>query len=125
MLANLFANALAYSPASRDPELRAAHDGGSVLLEIVDYGRGVPDELKSTMFEPFQRLDGRGGGPGTAGGIGLGLAVVRGFLDIMGGTVTAADTPGGGLTMRVTPPGRGGAGQHRQPGRPALSGGER
>ncbi|HEU5421789.1 MAG TPA: DUF4118 domain-containing protein [Streptosporangiaceae bacterium] len=104
VLANLFANALAYSPAGRDPELRAAHDGGSVLLEIVDHGCGVPDALKGQMFEAFQRLDGRVGGPGTAGGIGLGLAVVRGFLDIMGGSVQAADTPGGGLTMRVTLP---------------------
>jgi two-component system, OmpR family, sensor histidine kinase KdpD len=104
VLANLFANALAYSPPGRDPELRAAHDGGRVLLEIVDHGCGVPDALKDRMFEAFQRLDGRVGGPGTAGGIGLGLAVVRGFLDIMGGSVQAADTPGGGLTMRVTLP---------------------
>ena len=115
VLANLFANALAYSPPLRDPELRARPSGGSVLLEIVDYGRGVPDELKPQMFEPFKRLDGRSG-PGagaepdpalelaTAGGVGLGLAVVRGFLDIMGGTVEAANTPHGGLTMRVRLP---------------------
>ena len=115
VLANLFANALAYSPLHRDPELRARPSGGSVLLEIVDHGRGVPDELKAKMFEPFRRLDGRSG-PGagsepdpaielaTAGGVGLGLAVVRGFLDIMGGSVEAADTPHGGLTMRVRLP---------------------
>jgi two-component system, OmpR family, sensor histidine kinase KdpD len=104
VLANLFANALAYSPPHRDPELHARQDGASVLLDIVDRGRGVPDELKQQMFEPFQRLDARAGGPGAAGGIGLGLAVVRGFLDIMGGSVQAADTPGGGLTMRVRLP---------------------
>ena len=104
VLANLFANALAYSPATRDPELHARQDGANVLLEIVDHGRGVPEELKEQMFEAFQRLDGRGHGPGAAGGIGLGLAVVRGFLDIMGGSVQAADTPGGGLTMRVRLP---------------------
>ncbi|HMG64209.1 MAG TPA: ATP-binding protein, partial [Streptosporangiaceae bacterium] len=117
VLANLFANALAYSPPGRDPELRARPSGGCVLLEIVDHGRGVPDELKTKMFEPFRRLDGRSG-PGaarggqpdpaielaTAGGVGLGLAVVRGFLDIMGGSVEAADTPHGGLTMRVRLP---------------------
>jgi two-component system, OmpR family, sensor histidine kinase KdpD len=62
------------------------------------------------MFEPFQRLDGRSTGlpagtdPSASTGVGLGLAVVRGFVDIMGGTVVAADTPGGGLTMRVTLP---------------------
>jgi two-component system sensor histidine kinase KdpD len=109
VLANLFANALTYSPPDRGPELHARRDGDSVLLEIVDHGRGVPDAAKERMFEPFQRLGARGaaavGGTGAgAGGVGLGLAVVKGFLDTMGGTVEAADTPGGGLTMRVTLP---------------------
>ena len=52
------------------------------------------------MFEPFERLQART----TGTGVGLGLAVVKGFLDTMGGTVAAADTPGGGLTIRVTLP---------------------
>jgi two-component system, OmpR family, sensor histidine kinase KdpD len=104
VLANLFANALAYSPDGKPPVLRAQSAGESVLLDVVDHGRGVPDELKERMFEPFQRLDGRGADPSGGTGVGLGLAVVRGFTDIMGGTVTAADTPGGGLTMRVTLP---------------------
>jgi two-component system sensor histidine kinase KdpD len=102
VLANLFANALAYSPAGQPPELRARSGGGQVLLEIVDHGRGVPDDLKPRMFEPFQRLDARGS-PAPAG-VGLGLAVVQGFLDIMGGSVQPADTAGGGLTMRVALP---------------------
>ncbi len=102
VLANLFANALAFSPAGQRPGLRAHRDGDAVVLEIIDHGRGVPDELKDTMFEPFRRLDGRGGDPSGGTGVGLGLAVVRGFLDTMGGTVRATDTPGGGLTMEVT-----------------------
>ena len=104
VLANLFANALAYSPPDHGPELRASCPAGGVLLEIVDHGRGVPDELKQRMFEPFQRLDARSGGPPAGTGVGLGLAVVKGFLDTMGGSVEAADTPGGGLTMRVVLP---------------------
>jgi two-component system, OmpR family, sensor histidine kinase KdpD len=104
VLANLFANALAYSPRDYGPELRASHSAEGVLLEIVDHGRGVPDDLKQRMFEPFQRLDARGGGPPSGTGVGLGLAVVKGFLDTMGGSVEAADTPGGGLTMRVVLP---------------------
>jgi two-component system, OmpR family, sensor histidine kinase KdpD len=104
VLANLFANALAYSPPERDPELRAGSAGGAVVLEVIDRGPGAPDEEKERMFEPFERLEARGAGPGSPGGIGLGLAVVRGFLDLMGGSVQAADTPGGGLTMRVTLP---------------------
>ena len=60
----------------------------------------MSDELKPLMFEPFERLGERNGGTG----VGLGLAVAKGFLSAMGGTVTPLDTPGGGLTMRVTLP---------------------
>jgi two-component system sensor histidine kinase KdpD len=97
VLANLFSNALAHSPPGRGPVMRAHHVGTAVILEIVDHGRGVPDGLKPRMFEPFDRLDERG----TGTGVGLGLAVAKGFLEVMGGSVTAVDTPGGGLTIRV------------------------
>jgi two-component system sensor histidine kinase KdpD len=100
VLANLFANALAYSPPGRAPALQARQADDSVILEIIDHGPGVPDSLKPRMFEPFERLGART--PGN--GVGLGLAVVKGFLDTMGGSVAAADTPGGGLTIRVTLP---------------------
>jgi two-component system sensor histidine kinase KdpD len=104
VLANLFANALAYSPPGGPPELRARESEGRLLLEIIDHGRGVPDELKEQMFEPFRRLDARNADPSAGAGVGLGLAVVKGFLDTIGGQVTPADTPGGGLTMRVLLP---------------------
>jgi two-component system, OmpR family, sensor histidine kinase KdpD len=104
VLANLFANALAYSPPDRPPSLRASQAGDSVILEITDYGPGVPDDLKARMFEPFERLDASRREASTGTGVGLGLAVVKGFLDTMGGSVVAADTPGGGLTMRVALP---------------------
>ena len=101
VLANLFSNALAHSPAGRPPELRACPAGPSVLLEVCDHGPGVADEFKLRMFEPFERLGDR-----TAGnGVGLGLAVAKGFLEAMGGTIHAADTPGGGLTVQVSLPG--------------------
>src|SRR5215469_10844276 len=100
VLANLCANALAYSTPGRPPALHARQAGGGVILEITDHGPGVPDELKPRMFEPFERLH----APGSGTGVGLGLAVVKGFLDTMGGSVTPADTPGGGLTIRVMLP---------------------
>ncbi|HEX9527574.1 MAG TPA: ATP-binding protein, partial [Streptosporangiaceae bacterium] len=103
VLANLFANAVAHSPPGRQPVMTARQRGNQVLLDVIDFGSGVADHLKPLMFEPFERLDQRGGtGGGT--GVGLGLAVARGFLSAMGGSVTALDTPGGGLTMRVTLP---------------------
>ena len=100
VLANLFANALAYSPPRRPPALHAGQAGDTVILEIIDHGPGVPDDFKARMFEPFERLQART----TGTGVGLGLAVVKGFLDTMGGSVAAVDTPGGGLTIRVTLP---------------------
>jgi two-component system, OmpR family, sensor histidine kinase KdpD len=101
VLANLFSNALRHSPPSRPPVLRAfqrAEAPQTVVLEVTDHGQGVPDELKSRIFEPFQRLDHRNAG------VGLGLAVAKGFTEAMGGSIAAADTPGGGLTIRVTLP---------------------
>jgi two-component system sensor histidine kinase KdpD len=100
VLANLFANALAHSPDGRPPVLRARPDSGSVLLEVCDHGPGVPDGFKQRMFEPFERLGDRPSGTG----VGLGLAVAKGFLEAMGGSVVAVDTPGGGLTVQVTLP---------------------
>ncbi|MCW2911267.1 MAG: periplasmic sensor signal transduction histidine kinase [Actinomycetia bacterium] len=100
VLANLFSNALAHSPSGQPPELRATPDGGSVRLEVCDHGPGVPDEFKLRMFEPFERLGDRA----TGNGVGLGLAVAKGFLEAMGGTIHAADTPGGGLTVQVSLP---------------------
>ena len=100
VLANLFANALAHSPDGRPPVLRARPDSGSVLLEVCDHGPGVPEGFKQRMFEPFERLGDRPSGTG----VGLGLAVAKGFLEAMGGSVVAVDTPGGGLTVQVTLP---------------------
>ena len=97
VLANVFANALAHSPPDRAPVMRAHRVGETVVLEVTDHGRGVPDEWKQRIFEPFQR---RGPNPGT--GVGLGLAVAKGLAEAMGASLEAADTPGGGLTMRIT-----------------------
>ena len=99
VLANIFSNALRHSPPNQPPVLRARPHGETVLLEVVDHGAGVPDdELKQQIFEPFQRFDDRNAG------VGLGLAVAKGFAEAMGGSIVAVDTPGGGLTIRVTMP---------------------
>jgi two-component system sensor histidine kinase KdpD len=98
VLANLFSNALRHSPVDLRPMLRAKEDGDRVVLDVVDHGSGVPAGLKERIFEPFARLDER------SPGVGLGLAVAKGFAEAMGGTIVAVDTPGGGLTVRVTLP---------------------
>jgi two-component system sensor histidine kinase KdpD len=98
VVANLVDNALRHSTSG--VEVRADTTGRSVRLAVVDHGPGVPLEARQTMFEPFQRL-----GDAPAGeGIGLGLAVARGLTEAMGGTLEAAETTGGGLTMTITLP---------------------
>jgi two-component system sensor histidine kinase KdpD len=98
VLANLFSNALRHSPAARPPELHAELADDVVLLEVVDHGQGVPDEQKERIFEPFTRIGDR------YPGVGLGLAVAKGFAEAMGGRIMAKDTPGGGLTVRIALP---------------------
>ncbi|MGW8636461.1 ATP-binding protein [Streptomyces sp. NPDC055793] len=97
-MANLVENAVKYSPDDRGVLVAASALGDRVEVRIVDRGPGVPDEAKERIFEPFQRY---GDAPRGAG-VGLGLAVARGFAESMGGTLNAEDTPGGGLTMVLT-----------------------
>ncbi len=98
VLANLFANALDHSPPAMPPSLQAHREQDTVVVEVVDHGPGVPDRLKARIFEPFQRFDDK------KVGVGLGLAVAKGFTEAMGGAIVAADTRGGGLTVRITLP---------------------
>ncbi|MBK6015487.1 sensor histidine kinase KdpD [Streptomyces sp. MBT53] len=94
-VANLVENAVKYSPESTPVLVKASAIADRVEIRVVDRGPGVPDEAKNRIFEPFQRY---GDAPRGAG-VGLGLAVARGFTEALGGTLSAEDTPGGGLTM--------------------------
>jgi two-component system sensor histidine kinase KdpD len=95
-VANVVANALAFSPAGKRVRVEAGPVGDRVDVRVVDQGPGVPVAQREQMFRPFQRL---GDTKANGNGVGLGLAVARGFVEAMGGQVTVDDTPGGGLTV--------------------------
>ncbi|MEW2456561.1 sensor histidine kinase [Streptomyces albus] len=97
-VANLVENAVKYSPDGKKVLIKASALADRVEVRITDRGPGVPDSDKDRIFEPFQRY---GDAPGGAG-VGLGLAVARGFAEAMGGSLEAEDTPGGGMTMVLT-----------------------
>ena len=80
--------------------VEAAEVGDHVELRVVDRGPGIDPEDKARVFQPFQRLGDRSNGTG----VGLGLAVARGFVQAMHGTILLDDTPGGGATMVVQLP---------------------
>ena len=100
VLVNLLTNAIRYSPAGTRPIFGASEFGGTVEVRIVDHGPGIPEARRDAVFVPFQRL----GDTDNTTGIGLGLALSKGFVEGMGGTLDTEDTPGGGLTMVVSLP---------------------
>jgi two-component system sensor histidine kinase KdpD len=112
VIVNLTENALRYSPAGKPPLLTASALGDRVELRVVDRGPGIPEQDRDRMFVPFQRL----GDTDNTTGVGLGLALSRGLTEAMGGTLTAEDTPGGGLTMTVSVPAVTEPGHGPQPG---------
>ncbi|OMC15721.1 sensor histidine kinase KdpD [Mycobacterium sp. SP-6446] len=96
VLANLIDNALRYAPNSI-VRVNAGQVGDRVLINVIDEGPGIPHGAEDQIFEAFQRL----GDHDNTTGVGLGMSVARGFVEAMGGTIAAGDTPGGGLTVVV------------------------
>ncbi|HLI41929.1 MAG TPA: DUF4118 domain-containing protein [Streptosporangiaceae bacterium] len=122
VIVNLTENALRYSPPGQPPALTASALAGRVELRVIDRGPGVPEADRARMFVPFQRLGDRD----NTAGVGLGVAVSRGFAEAMGGTLDAEETPGGGLTMVLSlpavPPAAPGGAPPFQPGRRERAG---
>ena len=96
VLANLLDNALRYAPDS-PIRVNAGHVGDRVLINVADEGSGIPRGTEQQLFAPFQRM----GDHDNTIGVGLGLSVAQGFVEAMGGTISATDTPGGGLTVDI------------------------
>ena len=94
---NLLTNALRYSPPGSAPVIATSELGDRVQLRVIDAGPGIPAEVRDDVFVPFQRL----GDTDNRAGVGLGLALSKGFVEAMGGTLEAEDTPAGGLTMVI------------------------
>jgi two-component system sensor histidine kinase KdpD len=100
VLVNVLANAQRHAPAGTRVRVATSRLGTIAQLRIIDHGAGIPVDRRDDMFAPFQRL----GDTDNATGLGLGLALSKGFTEGMGGTLTPEDTPGGGLTMVIALP---------------------
>jgi two-component system sensor histidine kinase KdpD len=98
VVANLIENALTWSPEDTPVRVSVGEVTGRVDLRIIDRGPGIPVDERETIFQPFQRL----GDSSNRSGVGLGMAVARGFLEAMGTDLAIEDTPGGGTTMVIS-----------------------
>lgn len=111
-VANVVENALRYTPVGQVVRITAGQHGEHTELRVIDRGPGVARDARAAVFEAFQRRDDQA--VSTGAGVGLGLAIARGFLRAMHGAISLEDTPGGGLTVILAVP-TATAGRQRQP----------
>jgi len=99
-LVNVIDNAVKYSPAHTAIGIRARHDRDEVVIEVADSGPGIhPDELQS-VFEKFYRLQ----QVSDTTGVGLGLSIAKGIIELHGGRIWAANRDGGGAVVSIALP---------------------
>ena len=104
VLFNLLDNAAKYAPPGGQITLQASQDGETVTLRIIDEGEGIPVPDVERIFDKFYRS---GGADRRRAGTGLGLAICRGFVEALGGTITAqnrSDRPGAIFTITLPVP---------------------
>lgn len=101
VLINLVTNGIRHNHVDGWVEVTAHEDDEDVVLAVRDGGPGIAPALIDRLFVPFDQL---GAGDGAAGGSGLGLALVRGLVEAMSGTVGVSSAPGRGTTVTVRLP---------------------
>jgi two-component system OmpR family sensor kinase len=102
VLANLLRNVLVHTPDGTPIDVSVRTAGRAVALEVRDHGPGLPTDRPGELFERFWRAE--GGRERGKAGAGLGLAIVAGIVDAHGGSVEAANAPGGGARFVVRLP---------------------
>ncbi|MDB6114758.1 MAG: two-component sensor histidine kinase [Lacunisphaera sp.] len=97
-LANLLLNAARHTPASTPVFLTAGieHSGTRAFFTVADRGPGFPLAMRERLFKKFERGD-----AARAGGLGLGLSIVRGFVVAQGGDIVVGENPGGGAVFTI------------------------
>jgi two-component system sensor histidine kinase KdpD len=98
VIANLLLNSALHTPAGTPIFLTSGVERASerVYFTVADRGPGLPAEMKGRLFQKFQRGD-----AARAGGLGLGLSIIRGFVTAQGGDIVAGENPGGGAVLTV------------------------
>ncbi len=98
--ANLVANAVKFTPVGGTVRIRCREVGGGMELSVDDTGPGLSPEDRERIFEPFVQLD-LGQPPDSQRGLGLGLAIVRRYVELHAGSVSVESAPGRGSRFTV------------------------
>jgi CheY-like chemotaxis protein/anti-sigma regulatory factor (Ser/Thr protein kinase) len=102
VFSNLLNNALKFSPPGKPVRIAAQRGEGKALIYVADEGIGIPPALLSRVFEPFVQVSGQ---PGENSGLGIGLTLVKRFVELHDGAVEAkSEGPGTGTTFTVELP---------------------
>ncbi|MGE5398598.1 MAG: sensor histidine kinase [Chitinophagales bacterium] len=102
VMLNLLSNAMAHSPAEGRIIIKGEKKGEMVQISVSDQGMGIPTEQLPFIFERFYRAD--NARSRQTGGMGLGLAIARGYIEAQGGRIWAESTPGRGSVFYFTLP---------------------
>ena len=102
MLFNLVENAIKYNQPGGSVQITISRSNGKAILRVADTGCGIPDEYRTSIFEPFFRVD--KSRSREMGGAGLGLALVREIAALHGGTVQDEPAEGAGTVFTVALP---------------------
>jgi two-component system sensor histidine kinase KdpD len=106
VLFNLLDNAAKYAPPGTTILVSARQTGQSITVRVLDEGDGIPESDLEKVFDKFYRVR---AGDRQRAGTGLGLAICRGFMEAMGGTISAAnrdDRKGAVFTIQLPLPAR-------------------
>ena len=109
---NLLSNAVTFTPERGTVRLESRREGGDLILIVADTGLGIPRDDRERIFQPFEK------GDKTGAGAGLGLSLVRNFIQLHGGSVDVKSPPGRGTTITCRLPAKG------EPSDPAPEDGE-
>jgi signal transduction histidine kinase len=96
-LANLVDNAIKYTPRGGHVDVTANRDADAVVIRVADTGRGIPEQDLPRIFDRLYRGD----ESRTTRGLGLGLSLVRAYVEAQGGTITVESKPGSGSTFSI------------------------
>lgn len=96
VLYNLLLNACQYAPIASEISVECRHNGNDFVILIADRGPGFPEEALSLVFSKFFRVDAR-----RSGGLGLGLSIVKGFVEAHKGTIILNNRPEGGALFSI------------------------